>query len=333
MNPERWQQIRTVFGAALKVAPEDRPGFLDSACAGDPDLRSEVRSLLEADDAAGGFLESQVVVSDASHGAPEDTPGSNNTPKGGDASKGGDVWIGKQVGPYRILERIGFGGMGVVYRAVDTRLGREAALKFLSAEMQRDARARERFEREARAASLAQEIGEQAILAEAKNSLGEVRQAQANFQEARARYQEALALREGLGDQLGQGETRTSMGELSLSEGKPAEAEKLLTLARDAFHKANSQDQEITAAGDLARALLDQGKTAEAVKAIDSVRAAAKRAEDPFVRSNFLIEAARVDGFAGKSAEARATLDTALQIATAHGFVPTQLRARRADRS
>ena len=64
-----------------------------------------------------------------------------------------DTWIGKQVGPYRILERIGFGGMGVVYRAVDIRLGREAALKFLSAEMQQDRRARERFEREARAAS------------------------------------------------------------------------------------------------------------------------------------------------------------------------------------
>ena len=137
MNPERWKQIRDVFGAALELAPEMRPGFLDSACGADAELRKEVESLLHSDQAAGSFLGSSVDTSHRKHERPN----------------GDDPWIGRQIGQYRILERIGTGGMGVVYRAEDVRLGRSAAIKFLSAEIDRDFRARERFEREARAAS------------------------------------------------------------------------------------------------------------------------------------------------------------------------------------
>jgi serine/threonine protein kinase/tetratricopeptide (TPR) repeat protein len=137
LNPERWQQIRRIFNQALELPIAERPRFLDSACHADTALRHEVESLLASDEAAGDFLKSC-----ASHGA-----SSNGT------IVAIDPWIGKHVGPYRIVERIGFGGMGVVYRAVDTRLGREAALKFLGAEMHLDGRARDRFEREARAAS------------------------------------------------------------------------------------------------------------------------------------------------------------------------------------
>jgi serine/threonine protein kinase/Tfp pilus assembly protein PilF len=137
LNPERWQQIRKVFDAALEVSAGERQRFLAAACKDDAGLRLEVESLLRSHDEAGGFLESDANPPDLKDGSVAVD----------------DPWIGKQTGAYRIVRRIGSGGMGIVYQALDTRLGRAAALKFLSTEIQRDNRARERFEREARAAS------------------------------------------------------------------------------------------------------------------------------------------------------------------------------------
>jgi TolB-like protein/tetratricopeptide (TPR) repeat protein len=127
---DRWQRAKDVFGAALERPLEARPAFLTEACGDDVELRREVESLLAAAQDAGRFLSAAVLSP-----APE------------------RELTGESIGPYRILAKAGQGGMGVVYEAEDTRLGRHVALKLLPASLAHNADARARFEREARAAS------------------------------------------------------------------------------------------------------------------------------------------------------------------------------------
>ena len=132
MNPERWRQITAILHPALALAPESRASFLRDACGADEPLRQEVESLIAAAEKS-AWIDDQVFPVTVTI---ESTP----VPDGG------------QMGPYKILHKLGEGGMGVVYKAVDTRLGRTVALKVLLPD-HGSWQQRERFAREAKAAS------------------------------------------------------------------------------------------------------------------------------------------------------------------------------------
>ncbi|MDX6611953.1 MAG: eukaryotic-like serine/threonine-protein kinase [Blastocatellia bacterium] len=137
MIQNRWQTIKELFNAALQRAPEERAGFLDEACGDDEVVRNEVASLLAAHISDESFL----AVPAFQMGA-ELLLDSNAGPAAGD-----------QIGPYKILSELGSGGMGDVFLAQDTRLGRNIALKLLPVDVARDLQRVRRFEQEARTAS------------------------------------------------------------------------------------------------------------------------------------------------------------------------------------
>ncbi len=159
LTPERWLRLKELFEAALQREPASRVAFLAQAAADNPSLAHEVLRMLDFDEKADAFLSAPASPSLASIASMSVGPDVRRP----------ELFIGRVLSHYRLEELLGMGGMGVVYRATDLKLGRTVALKLLSPQMAADETAKARFLREARAASaldhpnigVIHEVGEQ----------------------------------------------------------------------------------------------------------------------------------------------------------------------------
>jgi serine/threonine protein kinase/TolB-like protein/Flp pilus assembly protein TadD len=131
MPPQRWEQVKQLYQAALGREPQTRSAFLAEACAGDPALLREVESLLQSNDEAGSFL-SATALKDAERAPAEE-------------------WVGRRVGAYKLIREIGRGGMGTVYLAsrADELFNKLVAVKLINRGMDTESILR-RFENERR---------------------------------------------------------------------------------------------------------------------------------------------------------------------------------------
>ena len=132
-----WQQVQQLFDAALQHSPEKRQEFLEQACGSNQELRREVESLLAAHDQSGSFMAEPALA-----GMAEVLHRATSRFQPGDT-----------VGGYKVLDLVGRGGMGEVYRARDTRLKRDVAIKVLPRAFAADGERLRRFEQEARSAA------------------------------------------------------------------------------------------------------------------------------------------------------------------------------------
>ena len=130
MTPERWRQIEQLFHSALEQAPEHRSAFLNQACGEDADLRGRVEQLLSQPSSSAALLDRSLWESAA------------------EQMTRTIITSGAQLGPYKVIGILGEGGMGRVYRGLDTRLDRPVAIKVSVQQFE------QRFEREARAISM-----------------------------------------------------------------------------------------------------------------------------------------------------------------------------------
>src|SRR5712664_4001853 len=135
MTPERWQKIEQMYHAALEREESQRSAYLREVCVGDEQLLQEVESLLAQENRAEEFLERPAMEVAARMSAENQSQ---------------ITLLGRQLGCYKIVSLLGAGGMGEVYQAHDTKLGRDVAIKVLPAAFVHDAERLARFQREAR---------------------------------------------------------------------------------------------------------------------------------------------------------------------------------------
>jgi serine/threonine protein kinase/tetratricopeptide (TPR) repeat protein len=130
MAPERWQQVKELYDAALAREPGSRAAFLAEACAGDPDLQREIESLLQSNEEVGSFLSATALKA---------------------SSSSGESFVGRRIGSYKLVGEIGHGGMGTVYLAdrADEIFRKRVAIKLIKRGMDTESILR-RFENERR---------------------------------------------------------------------------------------------------------------------------------------------------------------------------------------
>jgi tetratricopeptide (TPR) repeat protein len=144
MEPERWHDVERIYHAALQCEESERTAFLERTCAADQLLRAEVESLLKYAQRPAKFFETPALdvvarkLADDLHAL--------------DAVHSAGM-IDARIAQYRIVAKLGSGGMGEVYRARDSRLGRDVAIKVLPSSLSADPDRLRRFEQEARAAA------------------------------------------------------------------------------------------------------------------------------------------------------------------------------------